>query len=234
MTGTSAAARCLPDREEQVTQIEEGLDHEQVCAAFEQAIDLLAERGPDGRVVGMAQLARRRAERSDRSGHPRIPTAHVTGLAGNLGCTPVEAACLAGQAEGVEAHPVGAEGQRLDQVRAGIQVFAMERRHEVRPRGRQLVEAGTLGDPPREQERPHATVRQERPVGDARREAGAGEAHGGKPTGSAGRGPVRWLWFVGLARLASLRPGRGQPRRRPSTSDPSVSTRTWGARGLPL
>ena len=51
----------LVDGEQQVREVEEGLEHQQVGAALEQPVDLLAEGGPDRRLVGMAELARRRA-----------------------------------------------------------------------------------------------------------------------------------------------------------------------------
>ena len=80
----------LVDGEQQVREVEEGLEHEQVGAALEQPVDLLAEGGPDRRLVGMAELAGGRPERPDAAAHPRVAAAHVAGLAGHLGGAAVE------------------------------------------------------------------------------------------------------------------------------------------------
>ena len=137
----------LVDGEQQVVEVEERLDHEQVDAALEQAVDLLPERRPDRGLVGVAELAGRRTQRADRAADPRVPAADVPGLAGDLGRPAVEARRVVGEAVGVEADPVGAEGQRLDEVGAGVEVLAVDRRDEVRAGRRQLVEARALRDP---------------------------------------------------------------------------------------
>ena len=91
MTGTSAAGARLVDREQQVAEVEEGLDDEEVGAALEQAVDLLPERRPDRRVVGVAELARRRPSGPMRAADPRVAAADVARLAGDLRRPAVEA-----------------------------------------------------------------------------------------------------------------------------------------------
>ncbi len=160
----------LVDGEQQVRQVEEGLDDEQVDAALEQAVDLLPEGGADDGLVGVAQLARRRPQRPDAPADAGVAAAHVAGLAGDLRGPPVEAPGLRREAERVEAQPVGPERERLDQLRTGIEVLAVHRPDEVRAGRGELVEARALGDAAREQQRAHAAVREQRACGEARGE----------------------------------------------------------------
>ena len=78
---------------------------------------------------------------------------------------------LVGQAVRGEPDPIRAEAGRLDQVRAGLEVFAMDRADEIRARRRQLVEAGALGQATAEQQGSHPAVGQQRgdgePLGEA-------------------------------------------------------------------
>ena len=76
-----------------------------------------------------------------------------------------------GEAERVEAEPVGPERERLDQLRAGVEVLAVDRPDEIRAGRGELVEARALGDAAREQQRAHAAVREQRACGEARGEA---------------------------------------------------------------
>ena len=46
MTGRSVAARASAEGEHELVQVRKGLEHDDVDAAFEQAVDLLPERGP--------------------------------------------------------------------------------------------------------------------------------------------------------------------------------------------
>ena len=176
---------CLVHGEQQVPEVEERLDDEQVDAALEQAVDLLPERGPDRRLVGVAELARRRSQRPDRPADPGVPAAHVAGLACDLRRPAVDAPGLGRQPVPVEPDPVRAERQRLDEIGARVEVLAVERRHEVGPARRELVEARPLRDAAREQERAHPAVREQRRGGEASGELVAGKAHGRKPTGSS-------------------------------------------------
>ena len=174
----------LVDGQQQVVEVEEGLDHEEVDAALEQPVDLLPEGGPDRGLVGVAELAGGCAQGADAAADPRVPAADVPGLAGDLRRPSIEACRVVGEAVRVEAHPVGAEGQGLDEVGAGVEVLAVERRDEVRAGRRQLVEARALRDPAREQQRAHPAVGEQRGGGEAGGELVAGEAHRGKPSRS--------------------------------------------------
>ena len=201
--------------EQEVMEVEEGLDDQEIDAALEEAIDLLAVDRPDGGVVRVAQLAGGRAERADAAADPRIPSADVAGLAGDLGGAAVQATRLGGEAEAIQAQPVGPERQGLDEVCARVQVLAVDRPDEIRSGRGQLVQAGALRDAAGEQERAHPAVGEERAFGEAGGEAGAGLAH--------------------EARILAERPaGPARPRRRPSVRAPSTSSRTWGAAGRPL
>ena len=82
--GRSAVARRASSiGDQQVAQVDERLEHEQVDAALEQAVDLLAERLADPRLVEAQQVARRRAERTDRAGDEHVAAADVARLAGD-------------------------------------------------------------------------------------------------------------------------------------------------------
>ncbi len=167
----------LVDRQPQVIEVEEGLDHEQVHTALEQRIDLLAECRPDRSRVVMTELPRRRAQGPDAPRNPGVPTAHIASLAGDLRRPPVEPGSFRGEAEHIEPEPVGAERQGLDQLGAGLEVLAVNGGDKVRARGGQLVEAGPLRDAAREQERAHAAVGQQRAGGQACGESITTKAH---------------------------------------------------------
>ena len=191
-------------------QVDERLDHEQVDAALEQSVDLLAEGRPDRGVVEVEQLARRRPERADRARDEGVATGDVAGLAGDLGGPAVEASRVAGQPERREPDPVRPERGRLDQLRAGVEVLAVDRADEVRPGRRELVEAGPLRDAAGEQQRPHPAVEQDRRPGQALPE------------------PLPLVHGRSLPEAVTV------PRRRTTSSRPSASSRTWGGRGRPL
>ena len=103
-------ARCSTERER--------LEPEQVDAALEQAVDGLAERRPDRRVVEVEQVAGRRAERPDRPGDQHVAPGDVACLAGELGAATGQLAGLVGQPERGEPHAVGPERGGLDEVGA--------------------------------------------------------------------------------------------------------------------
>ena len=89
--GRSAAARRASSiARRRWSSSDERLDDEQVDPALEQAVDLLAERRPDRRLVVAGELAGRSAERPDRPGDQDVAAADVARLAGDLGATPVE------------------------------------------------------------------------------------------------------------------------------------------------
>ena len=140
----------------------EGLEPEQVGAAFEEPVHGLAEAAPDGPLVEVQDLARRRAERPDRSSHEHVPARDVAGLACDLGTTPREPASLVAQAVGREPDAVRAERGRLDDVRASRQVLAVDRPDQLGPGRDQLVQHGALRDAAAEQQRAHRSVGQQR------------------------------------------------------------------------
>ena len=207
----------LVDGQQQVVEVEEGLDDEEVDAALEQAVDLLPEGGPDRGLVGVAELAGGCAQGADAAADPRVPAADVPGLAGDLRRASVEARRVVGEAVRVEAHPVGAEGQGLDEVGAGVEVLAVERRDKVRAGRRQLVEARALRDPAREQQRAHP------------------------PSASSGAA-ARRAANRSRGRLIAAKPSRSHPISEDGSSRdagravsvPSASSRTWAGRGRPL
>ena len=98
-TGRSDAARASATDDEDVLERRERLDHEQVDAALQEAVELLAHGGSHlGRVDPFRAVARA-DERPDRPGDERIAAGHVPGLAGHLGGPPVQPVGLIGQPE---------------------------------------------------------------------------------------------------------------------------------------
>ena len=166
MIGRSAdATRASSIAIGEVGEQRERLELEEVDATLEQAVDDLAERGPD-RAIAQSQHVRGRAtERPDRARDQHVATGHVARLAGDLGAPSREPPRLVGQAVRRQPDPVGPEGRGLDEIRTGIEVLAMDRPDQVRARGDQLIEAGPLRDAAREQERAHGPVGQDRPLG---------------------------------------------------------------------
>src|SRR5450756_3000024 len=113
---------------------------------FQEPVELLAERGPGGRVADTQAAVGGTAQGSNRPRDQGIAPCNVTGLACELGCPPVQPRGEIAEAPAREPNAVCAEGRRLHDVRARVEVFTVDRAHEVRPREDQLVEAGALRD----------------------------------------------------------------------------------------
>ena len=198
----------LADRQQQLVEIVEGLEDQQVHATFEEPVELLAKDGPGGGVADPQVAVRGATERAHRPGDQGIPPGNVACLARELGTPAVEPGGQVAQAPVGEPDPVRAERRGLHEVRTGVEILAVDRPHEVRPRQDQLVEAGALGD-------------------SAREEQGAGRAVGDEgPTGEARAKPVA-LRRAHLALAAVLAHRAIVPR----TSDPArrcpAETRAW-------
>ena len=164
---------------------------------------------------------------ADADADPRIAAADVAGLAGDLGCPAIQATRLGGQAERVQAQPVGPEREGLDEVRAGVEVLAVDRPDEVRAGRRQLVQAGALRDAAREQQRAHAAVRQERAIGEAGSEAGAGLAHDADSLAEGTAGPGRpGVWALASGALVVIGPSL-MPKVSRTTSTPARTCTRW-------
>ena len=102
-------------------------------------------------------------ERADRAGDEHVALAgHVARLAGDLRRAAIEQPCLVGQTKRRQAQPVRAKAVGLDRVRAGFDVFAMDRADQVGPRLDQLVERRPLGQAAAEEQRAHGAIEQQR------------------------------------------------------------------------
>ena len=150
-------AACLVQRQQELLEIRERLEDDQVDAAFEQAVDLLAERGP-GDGSGDRCAPARRTDGSDRPADEGIASADLAGVPGELGRSPVDRPDARLEAPRRQALPVGPERQRLDQLRSRLEVFPMGRADHLRMADDEFLEAGPLRDTPTEQERPEPTV----------------------------------------------------------------------------
>ncbi len=111
------------EREQQLVQGREGLEENQVTAAVEQRADLLAK---DGLAVldGKLTIGGSERKRADRSADEDVRLA-LDGLAGDLGGAPVDFADLMIESEAGKPDAVRAEAVRLDHLRAGVGVFAV-------------------------------------------------------------------------------------------------------------
>ena len=150
------------DRQEEVVEVGEGLDDEQVDAPLQEALDLLPERLADASFGVVDRAASRSAKWPDGAADERLVTGYVPCLAGELCPTTIERARLGGEPVRRQANPVRAEGRGLDCVRAGLQVFAMDRADHVRAGDDELIQRRPLRDAAAEQQCAHGAVEQER------------------------------------------------------------------------
>ena len=173
MTGTSEARARLVDGEEQLVEVGERLEDDQVDAALEQAVDLLAEGRPGGRLGDGRPAAGRRPERPDRTADQRVAPADLARLAGELRRAAVELADLPLEAPGA---PGAAGWRRTTASRSARRPPPGTRDGPPRPSPAgvddELLEAGPLRHAAAEQEGAHA--RRRRAAG-ARRD-GSGSA----------------------------------------------------------
>ncbi len=108
--------------ERQLVQFDKGLEEQQIGAGFPQHADLFAE-GLARLLLGEMPVRHEAlAQRTDIAGDEDGATAHLAHIAHQLHGAEIEVAHLVGQAIGGQAHPVGAEGVRLDHVGAGVGV----------------------------------------------------------------------------------------------------------------
>ena len=204
------AAR-LVDRDQQVPQVDERLEHEEVDATLEQAVDLLPERLADPGLVEPEQVARRGAQRPDRARDERVATGDVPRLARDAGGGPVEAVRLATRA-------------RTPRAGRGSRRTSRSRRGRRRPRG---TRDGSTRRAPAASSR----ARRGRPAGGRRSRTAACPSRrrrgAAAPRGAGGGVRVR-------SRAQAYPRAPTAPRRRPSRSSPSRPSRTCGGRGRPL
>ena len=152
----------LVHRQHELVEVGERLEHDQVGPTLEQALDLLAERGPGGRLRDDRHAPRRRTERADRTADQGIASRDLAGLARELRRAPVQPADLSLEAPGRESPAVGPERQRLDQVRARLEILPMGGADHLRMSDDELLETGPLGHAATEQERAQPTVDEKR------------------------------------------------------------------------
>ena len=145
------------DRDEQLVEVVERLEHEQVdAAALEDARLLDEERGGLG---GVEQLGL--AERADRAGDEDLAAADLPRLAREPHAGRVDLLELVLEIERGQLAPVGAEGVRLDQVGAGADEARVQRDDALRRAQVRLLGAAQARHRARD-ERAHAPVGHER------------------------------------------------------------------------
>ena len=146
-----------------LVQIAEGLEDEQIDAALEQRLRLLAEVLARLVDAGLAPRLDADAQRTDRAGHVRAVARRATRDPRALD---VDLAQRVGQAERAELDAVRAERVRLDDVGAGADVLVVDLLHQVRPRQVQRVEALVDEHALRVEHRPHRAVADEDALGE--------------------------------------------------------------------
>ena len=171
MTGQVRRAASLVHRQHELLEVREGLEDDQVRAALEQAVDLLAEGGPRRGGRDRRPATRRRPQRPDRATDQRVAAADLARFAGEPRGAPVDVGDLALETPGRQASPVGAERQRLDQLRARLEILPVGGPDHLRMGRHELLETGSLGHAPAEQQRPQPAVDQQRARGETAPEA---------------------------------------------------------------
>ena len=154
----------LLDTEQQLVEVAERLEQQDVGAAFEEALDLLAEGVAHDLSHGDAR-GRGRVPRGARSTRPRArPSCPATSRASRASCAARRLIRPARSARpyGARRKPVGAERVRLDRVRAGLDVLTVDRADQLRLRLDEAVERRALRHSPAEQQRAHRAVKQQR------------------------------------------------------------------------
>ena len=144
-----------------LVQITEGLEHEQVHAAREQRLGLLAEVRLGLVDADLAPRLDADAERSHRAGHVRL-------IAGGVARDPharhIDGVQLVGKPEGGELQPVCAECVGLEHVGAGAHVLAVHAADQVGIGQIQRVERLVDEDALRVEHRAHRAVAHEHPL----------------------------------------------------------------------
>ncbi len=193
----SGGGSSLGDGDQQVAKVGECLEDEQVDATFEEAVDGFPEGGADLGVGKAQEVSGRDAERADRATDQHVPAADIASLPGDLGATPGDPAGIASEAERLQADTVRAERGGLDDVRAGVDVLAMDRTDELGPGPHEVIERRPLRHASRVQQRAHRPVGEERtlcqpvmepaPVSHARRVPARRPGHGPASCARCGR-----------------------------------------------
>jgi hypothetical protein len=162
--------------------VPEGLEHEQIAAAFRESRRLVGERGARERELLRAVRAGNEAGRSDRAGDVGS-AAHD--LPRDLRSFQVVAPHLAHEAVALEPEAVRPEGVRLDDLRSRVEVVRVDLLDDVGSRDVQLLEVLGDEDAALVEERPHRPVRDEQRTlhgleeGGERRRGGVGGSHRG-------------------------------------------------------
>ena len=144
-------------------QVGEGLEHQEVSAAFEERGDLFFE---GRRCLGDADAPDRLellADRPDRSGDEDLLARDVARLASQLDRPEIDVTDAAFEAMAGELDSVGAEGIGLDQLRAGGNVRAVNFLDDFGLREVEFVKRALEADPARVQLGAHSPVAQQRP-----------------------------------------------------------------------
>jgi hypothetical protein len=204
------AAR-LVDRDQQVPQVDEGLEDEEIDAALEQAVDLLPERLAD---PGLVERSRSRV------GAPSGPTEPATSASR-------PATSRASRATRAAARLKRCVSERARTPRAGPRFapnVAGSRRGPRRPRGTPdgSTRRAPAGSWRARRGRPAGGRRSRTAACPSRRRRGAAA-----PRGAGGGVRAR-------SRAQAYPSAPTDPRRRPNRSSPSIPSRTWGGRGRPL
>ena len=176
---------CRLDRDHELVEVEERLDHEEVdAAAFEHARLLGVERSVLGRVEHLEL-----AERADRAGDEDVSAGDLPRLARQAHPGRVELLERVVEHEARELPPVRAEGVRLDQLGARGNVARVHRDDALRRADVRLLRAAQPGHGARD-ERAHPAVGDERrAVAETFEKAAHRTRHcrrGGRPAGRDG------------------------------------------------
>ena len=146
------------DRDSDLRQMAERLQHESVSSAFDQRRRLLGKRREHERELRLRRDPGHEARRPHRTCHPHLLTGR---LARQSGAGYVVRMDLVGQAMAVEAEAIGAECVRLEHLRPRVAVVGVDPLHDIRSGHVELLEVLGDEDPALVEQRTHGAVEDE-------------------------------------------------------------------------
>ena len=151
-----------PDRDAQLLHVGEGLEQEQVYAAFQQSLRLLLVDGSQLLRPHRYAGAEGQSRRAEGARHEDRLAGYLPRLPGDPGPRSVYLPDPVLQAVGRQLEAIAAEGVGLDELRARREVAAVNALHQVRLREVQLLETAAVVDPFCVEHGAHGAVGQKR------------------------------------------------------------------------
>ena len=139
-------------------QISESLENQQIDAAFDQRLDLLAKRVASFLERSFSQRFDSGSQRANRSCHPHIEA--FGGLAGHAHASPIDVAHFVGQAVPGQAKRIATESIGFNNLGSRLQVFVVNSANQVGLREIQFVVRAVDENALGVEQRPHGAIAQ--------------------------------------------------------------------------